>query len=247
VSENTVRWRIQRGLSILRFELERRRGREWLSGCALLLGPADRVAVVSAFKAAAAGMLAAVTPKAAAAVVAVVAVAGGGAVVWHASIAERQSEPTHVALAGNIDPARTEEPDAGVPDAGPSASTSESTRSPALTDTGLLVRGVSPERATNPGTASHPQPTAIVLGPHLRMAVEKAIGPDDASKLMTDSVLDEISDALAKAGIDSASLDEKLLSGAPIAFAMSASDVDTPSVMLTKPRVLIGVRAHPAR
>ena len=86
-----------------------------------------------------------------------------------------------------------------------------------------------------------------MLGTHLRMAVEKAVGPGDASKLMTDSVLDEITDALAKAGIDSASLDAKLLSGPPIALAIGVSEVDTSTVVLTKPRVLIGVRAHPAR
>lgn len=38
VSDGTVRWRLKRGLEILRADLERRRGREWLASCALLAG-----------------------------------------------------------------------------------------------------------------------------------------------------------------------------------------------------------------
>lgn len=241
VSDNTVRWRIQRGLSILRFELERRRGRDWLSGCALLLGPADRVAVVSAFKAAAAGMLAAVTPKVAAATAAVVAFAAGGAVVWHTSMEPRHSEPARVALADTADPAQV----GGIGEERSDWS-SDSNRL-ARTDTGKLVREASGEHSTELDGTSHPVPTSIMLGDHLRMAVEKAVGPDDASKLMTDSVLEEINDALAKAGIDTASLDARLVSGPPIALAIGVTEVDSPTIVLTKPRVLVGVRSHPAR
>lgn len=38
VSDGTVRWRLKRGLELLRADLERRRGREWLASCALLAG-----------------------------------------------------------------------------------------------------------------------------------------------------------------------------------------------------------------
>ncbi|MBK7876130.1 MAG: RNA polymerase sigma factor [Planctomycetes bacterium] len=38
VPEGTVRWRVQRGLELLRAELEARRGGEWLHGCALVGG-----------------------------------------------------------------------------------------------------------------------------------------------------------------------------------------------------------------
>lgn len=38
IPEGTVRWRVKRGLEMLREELEERRGNEWLHGCALVAG-----------------------------------------------------------------------------------------------------------------------------------------------------------------------------------------------------------------
>jgi hypothetical protein len=187
-------------------------------------------------------VLAAVTPKVAAAAVAIVAFAGGGAVVWHASVAQQPAES--VALADAANPSLAE-------DTSSRTASSESSTSSAFTDTGKLVRDAGLQTASLAQTAldsaAHPQPAAIAFEKDLRMAVSNAVGPDDASKLMTDEVLEQISDALAKAGIDSSTLDAKLLSGPPIALAIGVTEIDSPTLVLMKPRVLIGVRTHPAR
>ncbi len=234
VSENTVRWRIQRGLSLLRFELERRRGREWLSGCAMLLAPADRVVVAGVIKAAAAGIIAVVTPKVAVATLTALAVAGAGAAAWRVHESASNGDRTQVALADVQDPSRAE-PSAG--DASP-----ELALIPLYfgkSDAESLAHGSTLEKGAH-GDAE-------ALGMHLRMAVEKAIGPSDSAKLMSDSTLTEIRDALESAGVDPASVDAKLMSGATAVLALDVSAVENATVGVGKPRVFIGLRAVPPR
>ncbi|MFO1008480.1 MAG: RNA polymerase sigma factor [Planctomycetota bacterium] len=66
VPEGTVRWRVQRGLALLRDELESRRGHEWMHGCALVAGLlSPSLASGSALAAAKSSALAASTKTAA--------------------------------------------------------------------------------------------------------------------------------------------------------------------------------------
>ncbi len=79
VPEGTVRWRVKRGLELLRERLEERRGGDWLHGCALLAGLARAPEATLAGGAAVAS--GGITLKAASALTAGLALTGGGIVV----------------------------------------------------------------------------------------------------------------------------------------------------------------------
>lgn len=79
VPEGTVRWRVKRGLELLRERLEERRGGDWLHGCALLAGltRAPEAALAGSTAVASGGF----TLKAASALTAGLALTGGGIAV----------------------------------------------------------------------------------------------------------------------------------------------------------------------
>ncbi len=244
ISDNTVRWRIQRGLALLRFELERKKGREWLHACALLLTPADRAAVASAVKAATAGFFAAAAPKAAAAALSLVAIASGAAVIWGVSPARSSTGESVGALVRPLDvPAEADEALAASGPAVvrdplgvevPASSLAPHEGSPA----GTSLIGPSPARA-HPGTDA--------LAEQMRDAFERMLGPGPMSEVAAESVLEKIDDALISAGVGPSSFEERLASGGAAVIAVDIREIDAPAVILMKPQVYFGLKTVPPR
>lgn len=97
VPEGTVRWRVMRGLELLRAELEHEKGGEWLHSCALLAGIVRWPEATAVSTAAAAGT-SVVSLKAATVLVTGVALAGGGVV-----LSTELSTPSTDALIAQLD------------------------------------------------------------------------------------------------------------------------------------------------
>jgi RNA polymerase sigma-70 factor (ECF subfamily) len=257
ISDNTVRWRIQRGLALLRFELERKRGREWLHACALLLSPADRAAIASAVKAATAGFFAATTPKAAAAALTVVALASGATVMWSVSPSGSATGGAVAALEEpRVSPHEAPEEDDALAAADRAAlRESIGIEVPASRDEERDVEQEGRDDA-DPGAASgtlwigprrRDEPGTEALAEQVRSVLVRMLGPGPTSDAQAESVLKKIDDALISSGVGKQTLEESWTRGGAAVLAVDLREMDASAVVVMKPFVYFGPKTAPPR
>jgi RNA polymerase sigma-70 factor (ECF subfamily) len=174
ISDNTVRWRIQRGLALLRADLEKRRGCEWLSSCALILPLAERAPILAALKIAAPG---AALATAKSAIVAGVVLACG-AVAWRV---ESRWHEVASDVAPEVASTPNEKPDAVAP--------SFATDAPREESVALVSKLFDDEPSRTDGTLTR-------TGEQVSAALESALGDPERAR----EVLEKVDRALAQLG-----------------------------------------------
>lgn len=228
VSESTVRWRIARGLSLLRYELERRRGREWLASCVLFLLPADRAAALASAQLAGACAGVPAMSKTAVAGVLVLLFSGGAAVALREGV---------TGGSGTQALARGTEPDS--PD-----------RDDSTAWTGARHREVPVSERVSLLDQPSVEPPLFDLAPgndvgqttvgeSVRNTLKVALGDGGCADEVTNMLFTEVDQALSAFGLSLDKLDGGFGSG--IAVALDVTRTESPPCPPPEPRVAVSV------